>query len=416
MPLRARPRAAGGAARRVSSIACGARRCRSSSGSSKRRGCGATDLRGLDDLRPPSRRRVKAELRASEEAHPPFGDYRGAPPSAGGAARRVHRHQRAADADPLDAQGPRGRPRGVGARALALGPATRDEPRERASVRHERGRLALQPRRRGARRAEHPVRPAGRRRAHPRRRSRCGGALQARTCTGCSATSRRRTPTRRAALGLDPARGPEPHDRRRPSVGAVPDGELRPRGAAAARQRVRRARRRAPRRGPRHRRGDRSRAPGGAAGTASAATWSSRCWRRTTSSSATTWRTSCGSNDDAVPVRRDAPPALLRGPRARRRRGRRPRGAADRRRAGALRVPRGLDAVGRVPDRAARRCRAGRCTCAASTVPAGRSRPRSRGRIAERFRDAARRRGTVELVPRGGLPRFAYKAARVVDA
>ncbi len=36
------------------------------------------DLRGLDDLRAiPTT--VKAELRASEDAHPPFGDYRGAP-------------------------------------------------------------------------------------------------------------------------------------------------------------------------------------------------------------------------------------------------------------------------------------------------------------------------------------------------
>ncbi len=39
------------------------------------------DLRGLDDL-PAIPTTVKAELRASEEAHPPFGDYRGAPPSA----------------------------------------------------------------------------------------------------------------------------------------------------------------------------------------------------------------------------------------------------------------------------------------------------------------------------------------------
>jgi phenylacetate-CoA ligase len=39
------------------------------------------DLRGLDDLAlvPTT---VKAELRRSEEEHPPFGDYRGAPPSA----------------------------------------------------------------------------------------------------------------------------------------------------------------------------------------------------------------------------------------------------------------------------------------------------------------------------------------------
>jgi phenylacetate-CoA ligase len=39
------------------------------------------DLRGLDDLaRIPTTR--KSELRQSEEEHPPFGDYRGAPPSA----------------------------------------------------------------------------------------------------------------------------------------------------------------------------------------------------------------------------------------------------------------------------------------------------------------------------------------------
>ena len=40
-----------------------------------------TDLRELDDLHaiPPT---LKAELRAREEAHPPFGDYRGAPLSA----------------------------------------------------------------------------------------------------------------------------------------------------------------------------------------------------------------------------------------------------------------------------------------------------------------------------------------------
>lgn len=41
-------------------------------------GLGPRDLRSLDDLRvlPTT---VKADLRASEEAHPPFGDYRGAP-------------------------------------------------------------------------------------------------------------------------------------------------------------------------------------------------------------------------------------------------------------------------------------------------------------------------------------------------
>src|SRR5581483_10835643 len=41
----------------------------------------AADVRGLDDLaRVPTT--IKAELRRSEEEHPPFGDYRGAPPSA----------------------------------------------------------------------------------------------------------------------------------------------------------------------------------------------------------------------------------------------------------------------------------------------------------------------------------------------
>ena len=38
------------------------------------------------------------------------------------------------------------------------------------------------------------------------------------------------------------------------------------------------------------------------------------------------------------------------------------------------------------------------------------------GRIAERFRDRLGVASRVELVPKGGLPRFAYKAARVVDA
>ena len=37
-------------------------------------------------------------------------------------------------------------------------------------------------------------------------------------------------------------------------------------------------------------------------------------------------------------------------------------------------------------------------------------------RIAERFRDRLGVAARLELVPRGGLPRFAYKAARVVDA
>ena len=36
-------------------------------------------------------------------------------------------------------------------------------------------------------------------------------------------------------------------------------------------------------------------------------------------------------------------------------------------------------------------------------------------RIAERFRDRLGVPARLELVPRGGLPRFAYKAARVVD-
>ena len=37
-------------------------------------------------------------------------------------------------------------------------------------------------------------------------------------------------------------------------------------------------------------------------------------------------------------------------------------------------------------------------------------------RIAERVRDRLGVPARVELVPKGGLPRFAYKAARVVDA
>ena len=49
-----------------------------------------------------------------------------------------------------------------------------------------------------------------------------------------------------------------------------------------------------------------------------------------------------------------------------------------------------------------------------------RARRRSRvalaARIAERFRERLGVAARIELVPRGGLPRFAYKAARVVDA
>jgi phenylacetate-coenzyme A ligase PaaK-like adenylate-forming protein len=37
-------------------------------------------------------------------------------------------------------------------------------------------------------------------------------------------------------------------------------------------------------------------------------------------------------------------------------------------------------------------------------------------RVAERLRDRLGVPARVELVPKGGLPRFAYKAARVVDA
>ena len=293
---------------------------------------------------------VKAELRAARRSIRPSATTAARRRERGGPAGRVDRHQRPADADPLDAQGPRGRPRRVGPRPLALGAAPRDEPRQRASLRHERRRLALQPRGRGARRAQHPVGPAGRRGARARRRSRCGGGC-GRTCTGSSATSRRRTPTRRARRGLDPAR-----DLNLTLAGDHPSEQYLmassgPRGAAAARQRLRRARRRAPRRGPRHRRGDRpahrprarsrrARQPGGHGA------------REGQLPPALRPRGRGAAERDAVPVRRDAPPPVLRGSRARRRRRSASRDdPADRRGAGPLRVPGGVDAVGRVPDR-----------------------------------------------------------------
>jgi phenylacetate-CoA ligase len=78
------------------------------------------DVRGLDDLRhlPAT---WKDELRASEEAHPPFGDYRGAPPSQAVRLGASTGTSGPADAHSLDAEGPRGRPRCVRARTMALG-------------------------------------------------------------------------------------------------------------------------------------------------------------------------------------------------------------------------------------------------------------------------------------------------------
>jgi hypothetical protein len=42
--------------------------------------------------------------------------------------------------------------------------------------------------------------------------------------------------------------------------------------------------------------------------------------------------------------------------------------------------------------------------------------PALSARLVERFRERLGVAARVELVPKGGLPRFAYKAARVVDA
>ena len=74
--------------------------------------------------------------------------------------------------------------------------------------------------------------------------------------------------------------------------------------------------------------------------------------------------------------------------------GRRARGAADRRRARALRVPRGVDAVGRVPDRAAGGAGAG-----AARALRARRRASTRAALARRDRRAlpraARRRGAA---------------------
>ena len=49
-------------------------------------------------------------------------------------------------------------------------------------------------------------------------------------------------------------------------------------------------------------------------------------------------------------------------------------------------------------------------------VPGASSARALAARIAERFRERLGVAARLELVPRGGLPRFAYKAARVVDA
>ena len=249
--------------------------------------------------------------------------------------------------------------------------------------------------------------------AHVARRDRGVAAAAARHVP---ALRQRRDDVRRrgARARSRPGARPESHDRRRPSVRAVPDGELRPGGAAAARQRVRRARRRAPRRGSRHRRGDRSahrasarprraRQPGGH-----------------------------GAREGQLP------PALRPGGRgaaerdavlraARRTAGSSTRaGCATRRRRAATRCCRSTwrwcsTSSPRCPRRRPSTRSSGRprpppsCTCAASTCPA-RTPLALAARIAERFRERLGVAARIELVPRDGLPRFAYKAARVVDA
>ena len=120
---------------------------------------------------------------------------------------------------------------------------------------------------------------------------------------------------------------------------------------------------------------------------------------------------------EALSVRRDAPPPVLRRPRARHRPRRHARGAADRRGAGALRVSRGLDAVGRVPDRAhhASRAQALHVRLEYDRGADHRRAPRSRAAWASASASASVWRRILILLPAVTLPRFAYKAARVVD-
>ena len=409
---RARPRAAGGAARAPARSRLVARRCRSSSGSSRRPGCGARTCAGLDDLAAiPTT--VKAELRESEDEHPPFGDYRGAPPSA---AVRL------------------GASTGTSGRPTLILWTRKDLEVDYAASARGRWRWGLRPgmslanahpfgMNAGGWHFSHGVEalgvlnipsgpPVGE--AHIRDVVEVWRRLKpdmyrlfGNVATTYADAAR--------GLGLDPARdlnltiaGDHPSEQylmassgleALPLLGSACDERD---GAHLAEdlaivEVIDRHTGRALR--PR-----RARQPGGHGA------------REGQLPAALRPRGRGALEHDAVPVRRDAPPALLRGPRARRRAGRRPRRCCRSTwRWSCTSFPRS-----RRRRRSTRSCAAARrapsCTCASSTARRRRSRPRWRARIAERFRDRLGVAARLELVARGALPRFAYKAARVVDA
>ena len=237
--------------------------------------------------------------------------------------------------------------------------------------------------------------------AHVARRDRGVAAAASPTCTGCSATSRRRTPTPRARAASIPARdlnltiaGDHPSEQylmassgleALPLLGSACDERdgahlaedlaivevidrrtgrpLRPRRARQPRRHGAREGQLPPALRPRGRR---------AAGTRRRA----RAARRTAGSST---RAACATSSPVGDAR----------------------GAADRRGARALRVPRGVDAVGGVPDRAAGRAGAGRCTSAASTARASTSAGARARASPSASASGSASRARLELVPRG---------------
>ena len=372
------------------------------------------DLRGPRRPGRASRRRSKPSCARARTAYPPFGDYRGAPASAavrlgastGTSGRPTLILWTRKDLEVDHAASARGRWRWGLRPGMSLANAH--------PVRHERGRLALQPRRRGARRAEHPVGPAGRRGSTSATSSRCGGA-SGRTCTGCSATSPTTYADAARGLGLDPARdlnltiaGDHPSEQylmassgleALPLLGSACDERD---GAHLAedlaivevidRHTGRALRSRRARQPGGHRAGEGQLPP------------------------ALRPRGRGAAQRDAVPLRRDAPAALLRGSRARR----------------------------RAAPATARCCRSTWRSSCTSSPRSRRRRPSTRSCVPLRpspelhVRCEHRRRGRSgpagaaaspsasasgsawrrgsSSCRRGGLPRFAYKAARVVDA
>ena len=174
-------------------------------------------------------------------------------------------------------------------------------------------------------------------------------------------------------------------------------------------------RRRARRRGSRHRRGDRppQRAPGRRRRARQPGGHRAREGQRLPALRPAGRR---APEPEAVSVRRDPQAAVLRRARQRHRRGRRPRDAADRRAAGAARLRRRCAA-----QRSSTRSCAGRGLRAlplrVEHVAAGGSDDarRSPPSIAERVRARLGVPVDVELLAPNALPRFAFKAARVVD-